>query len=78
MESQPSCVMQIEPQPIPTLNASTPASIRFFAWAAVTTTERTETEVGEQEWATEVFARDSISIHIYHSLPQPVDLGTSA
>lgn len=33
----PSCVMQMEPQPMPTLRASTPASIRFFAWAAVTT-----------------------------------------
>lgn len=31
IDSQPSCVMQIEPQPIPTLNASTPASIRFLA-----------------------------------------------
>lgn len=27
----PSCVMQMEPQPMPTLKASTPASIRFFA-----------------------------------------------
>ena len=32
-----SCVIQIEPLPIPTLSPSTPASIRFFAWAAVTT-----------------------------------------
>lgn len=36
----PSCVMQMDPQPMPTLRASTPASIRFFACAAVTTTER--------------------------------------
>ncbi len=33
----PSCVMQMEPLPIPTLRASAPASIKFFAWAAVTT-----------------------------------------
>lgn len=33
----PSCVMQMEPQPMPTLRASTPASMRFLAWAAVTT-----------------------------------------
>lgn len=32
--------MQMEPQPMPTLRASTPASIRFFACAAVTTRER--------------------------------------
>ena len=32
-----SWVMQIEPLPIPTRSASAPASIRFFAWAAVTT-----------------------------------------
>lgn len=36
----PSCVIQIEPHPIPTLRASTPASMRFLAWAAVTTRER--------------------------------------
>lgn len=35
----PSCVMQMDPHPMPTLRASTPASIRFFACAAVTTTE---------------------------------------
>lgn len=29
----------MEPLPIPTLSASTPASIRFFAWAAVTTAD---------------------------------------
>lgn len=27
----PSCVMQMEPLPIPTLRASTPASMRFLA-----------------------------------------------
>ena len=32
-----SCVMQIDPLPIPTRKPSTPASIKFFAWAAVTT-----------------------------------------
>lgn len=31
--------MQMEPLPIPTLSPSTPASIRFLAWAAVTTAE---------------------------------------
>lgn len=36
----PSWVIQIEPQPMPTLRASTPASMRFLAWAAVTTRER--------------------------------------
>lgn len=36
----PSWVMQMEPQPMPTLRASTPASMRFLAWAAVTTKER--------------------------------------
>lgn len=36
----PSWVMQMEPQPMPTLRASTPASMRFFAWAAVTTRGR--------------------------------------
>lgn len=36
----PSWVMQMEPQPMPTLRASTPASMRFFACAAVTTRER--------------------------------------
>lgn len=34
--------MQMEPQPIPTLRASTPASIKFLAWAAVTTEEEEE------------------------------------
>lgn len=33
----PSWVMQIEPQPMPTRSPSTPASIKFLAWAAVTT-----------------------------------------
>lgn len=33
----PSWVMQMEPQPMPTRSPSTPASIRFLAWAAVTT-----------------------------------------
>ena len=32
-----SCVMQMEPLPIPTRSASAPASIRFLAWEAVTT-----------------------------------------
>jgi len=36
----PSCVMQMEPLPMPTLRPSTPASIRFLACAAVTTGER--------------------------------------
>lgn len=35
--NSPSCVIQMEPLPIPTLSPSTPASIRFLAWAAVTT-----------------------------------------
>lgn len=34
----PSWVIQIDPLPIPTRSASAPASIRFLAWAAVTTT----------------------------------------
>lgn len=29
--------MQMEPQPMPTRSPSTPASIKFLAWAAVTT-----------------------------------------
>ena len=33
----PSCVMHIDPDPIPTLRPSTPASIKFFVCAAVTT-----------------------------------------
>lgn len=33
----PSWVMQMEPQPMPTRSPSTPASIKFLAWAAVTT-----------------------------------------
>lgn len=47
----PSWVMQIEPQPMPTLRASTPASMRFFAWAAVTTRERQtdRNELSERE-----------------------------
>lgn len=36
----PSWVMQMEPLPMPTLRASTPQSIRFLAWAAVTTVGR--------------------------------------
>lgn len=33
-----SCVIQMDPLPIPTRSPSTPQSIRFLAWAAVTTT----------------------------------------
>lgn len=39
--------MQMEPQPMPTLRASTPASIRFLAWAAVTTADEEEEEEEE-------------------------------
>lgn len=42
----PSCVMQMDPQPMPTLRASTPASIRFLACAAVTTTEKEKRQLG--------------------------------
>ena len=33
----PSCVIQIDPLPMPTLSPSAPAFIRFWAWATVTT-----------------------------------------
>ena len=33
----PSCVIQIDPLPIPILRPSAPASIKFLACAAVTT-----------------------------------------
>lgn len=37
----PSCVMQMEPQPMPTRRPSTPASVRCLACAAVTTVDPT-------------------------------------
>lgn len=52
----PSWVMQMEPQPIPTLRASTPASMRFFAWAAVTTRGRQTHE--ENQRGSGAFERD--------------------
>ena len=38
--------MQIDPLPIPTLSPSTPASMRFLAWAAVTT----ESKIQIKRW----------------------------
>lgn len=46
----PSWVMQMEPQPMPTLRASTPASIRFLACAAVTTRERQRRRNSVRAW----------------------------
>jgi len=39
----PSCVIQMDPLPMPTLRPSTPASMRFLAWAAVTTETKSTT-----------------------------------
>lgn len=71
--SIPSWVMQMEPQPMPTLRASTPASIRFFAWAAVTTRERQRHRkvvgVGVGMWNTSEKPWDRSRFYHFHQPP---------
>ena len=62
----PSWVMQMEPHPMPTLRASTPASIRFLAWAAVTTATHTRSRVSDKG----SYTRDHT-----HTLPCDIRLG---
>lgn len=78
----PSCVMQMEPQPIPTLRASTPASMRFLAWAAVTTVKKSKcasrSALSPSMWtAAAPVSTQCYFCQTHHFLPPPAALNVS-